>query len=461
MSVPPRSRGAIRLQAQGSYITRALRLPAQNFVHTEQVGGIVLLLAAVVALVWVNSPWDESYHDLWSTVLSLDVWLFEVTENLEEWVNDGLMALFFFVVGLEIKREMLHGELSTRKKAALPIFAALGGMIVPAGIYAAFNAGGEGADGWGIPMATDIAFALGVLALLGRRLPSELRILLLGLAVVDDLGSILVIAIFYTDSLSLSHLGMAVGLLAGIGVAARLGIRNLAFYAVVGTFVWVAVLKSGVHATVAGVALGLMTPATAYYTKAAFAEKADSLMQDYHRALEDDDSDKADVLLGEMEELAGGTESPLERLERLFHPWTAFLVLPVFALANAGIPLSGSILSDAASEAVTIGVFAGLLAGKVLGISTACWLGVHFGLAVLPNGVRWSHVIGVSILGAIGFTVAIFIAGLALDDPGTVDRAKIGILSASVISGVAGYLFLRFISTQPDLPTLPEDGPVL
>ncbi len=453
MSVPPRSRGAIRLQAQGSYITRALRLPAQNFVHTEQVGGIVLLLAAVVALVWVNSPWDESYHDLWETVLSIDVGLFAVTEDLEHWVNDGLMAIFFFVVGLEIKREIVHGELSTRKKAALPVFAALGGMVIPASIYAALNSSGEGADGWGIPMATDIAFALGVLALLGRRLPSELRIFLLGLAVVDDLGSILVIAIFYTESLSLGHLGAAAGLLAGMGVAARLGIRNLTFYTVVGIFVWVAVLKSGVHATVAGVALGLMAPTRPYYSKTAFAETARPLMREYRRALEEDDDEKADVLLGELEELTGGTEAPLERLERLFHPWTAFLVLPVFALANAGIPLSGSVLSDAASDAVTIGVFAGLLAGKVLGVSGACWLAVRLGLAALPNGVRWSHIIGTSILSAIGFTVAIFIAGLALDDPATVDRAKIGILSASVVGGVGGYLFLRILPARTTSPS--------
>ena len=445
-SVPPRSRGALGVHRE-SYFVQKFRLPVASYIHTEQIGAIALLLATIAALVWANW-WSDSYHEFWETVLIIDLDVFIVSESLEGWVNDGLMAIFFFVVGLEIKRELFHGQLSSLKKASLPILAAFGGMLGPALIYFAFTAGGEGDSGWGIPMATDIAFALGVLGLLGRRLPSELRIVLLGLAVVDDIGAILVIAIFYTDSLDLSRLAIAGALVVGIVGANWLGVRNLVGYIVLGALVWVAVLKSGVHATIAGVVLGFLTPATAYFNKAQFAESMDNMAAEYKAAVNEHDDDRAEVVLGQIEELSAGTESPLERLERLIHPWTAFLILPVFALANAGIELSGDIIRDAAESSVTIGVVVGLLAGKTVGIFGISWLAVRLGIAELPSGVRWSHILGVGMLAGIGFTVAIFISGLAFNVAALTDEAKIGILAASIVAGLVGYLFLLIVSNE-------------
>ncbi|MBI2856556.1 MAG: Na+/H+ antiporter NhaA [Chloroflexi bacterium] len=430
---------------QHSAFARMLLGPAQSFIHTEEVGAVVLLLATLTALIWANSPWSGSYHSLWGSVLTLDLGAFRLSESVGHWVNDGLMAVFFFVVGLELKRELVHGELSTRKKAALPLLAAAGGILAPALLYLAFNAGTDQADGWGVPVATDIAFAVGVLALVGRRLPGELRIFLLALAVVDDLGAILVIALFYSEGISWGPLLLAFSFLMTIVAAQRLQVRLVPVYAVLGTVVWAAVLKSGIHPTIAGVALGLLTPSAAYLRHARFAEEGQRVLDSYREALRTGNEDLAQGHLGEMEELAISTESPMERLERLVHPWTGLVVLPVFALANAGIELSRDTAAHALSSPVTLGVFTGLLLGKVIGIFTLTWLAVRLGVGDLPTRVTSLQILGVGMLGGIGFTVAIFIAGLAFEDPA---EAKMGIFGASVLAAVGGYLFLRFVATR-------------
>ncbi len=448
MTIPPRSRGSLRVQAERSYIARQVLLPAQAFIHTQAVSGAVLLVATVAAMVWANSPWDESYFDLWERTITLDVSIFSIEEDLRHWVNDGLMVLFFFVVALEIKREVVHGELSERQRAALPAAAALGGMLLPAAIFLALNAGGAGEKGWGIPMATDIAFALGVLALLGKRIPTEVRVFLLALAIVDDIGAILVIAVFYTESLSFEALGAAALLLGVIIAMNRGGVLSMNPYFVVGALVWVAILKSGIHATITGVLLGVLAPATPHYSKETFAESADRLMGRFRAALSAGDEEAAETVLGQIEETALGSEAPLDRLERLLQPWTSYAAVPLFALANAGIVLSGGVIGDAASSTITLGIVLGLMAGKLLGIVSFSWVAVRLGLGSLPRGMTWPQMVGVGLVAGIGFTVSLFITGLAFTDAELVSDAKIGILAGSLLAGVAGYLLLRVVTTE-------------
>ena len=445
--VPPRSRGTLRAQADRSYVSRAFILPVQHYLHTESIGGIVLLIATVVALAWSNSPLNEHYHHILETHLRLNVGLFLVDLTVEEWINDGLMALFFFVIGLEIKREVLFGQLSTLRSAALPAVAAIGGMVVPALIYLAFNLDGDGLRGWGIPMATDIAFALGVLALLGRRIPMELRVFMLGLAVVDDLGAIAVIAIAYTESIDFAQLGIAALLI----VANRLGLRQPAVTAALAFLIWVAVLKSGVHATVAGVLIACLTPAKPTFSREEFAQEADALLAEYRTSLVTGDRERCEAILGEIEEISQATEAPLERLERLIHPWASYVILPMFALANAGIEFSVDGLRQAASSSVTIGVIGGLVVGKLVGITLFPWVASRLGIIELPRSISWMHVAGVGLVGGIGFTVAIFVTGLAFDDHAIVVDAKMGILAASLVAGIGGYGLLRF-AARPRAP---------
>ena len=430
--------------------------PAQAFVRTEASGGIVLLAATVVALAWANSPWDESYFDLWQARLSLDLALFRIDEDLGHLVNDGLMAIFFFVVGLEIKRELLHGELASPRKAALPVAAALGGMIVPALVYSVFNAGGDGARGWGIPMATDIAFALGALALLGRRVPFSLKVFVLALAIVDDLGAIAVIAVFYTDSIAWEPVAWAAAVFVVIFAANRAGLRSVDVYVALGVVFWMAVLKSGVHATLAGVALAAITPARPYYSAERFEPDARALLDRLigEGGSEADESSRQDTLL-QFERLSRESASPLDRLEHLLHPWVSYLIVPLFALANAGIALSGSAIRDAVSSDVTLGVVAGLVIGKPLGILAASWLVLRLGWAQLPANVRMGHIVGAGLLAGIGFTVSLFIAGLAFDDAKLIADAKLGILGASLLAGICGFVYLWI---APGEPRGPEEG---
>lgn len=444
--VPPRSIGTLRAQADRSYVSRAIILPVQKYIYTESIGGIVLLVATIVALVWANSPWREEYHHILEAHLHIDVTIFYVDLSIEEWINDGLMALFFFVIGLEIKREVLYGQLSTLRSAALPAIAAIGGMVVPASIYLLLNLGGDGLRGWGIPMATDIAFALGVLALLGRRIPMELRVFMLGLAVVDDLGAIAVIAVAYTETIDFGQLGMTAGLIVAMILANRLGLRQPVITAVLAFLIWVAVLNSGVHATVAGVLIAGLTPARSMLSREEFASESDALLAEYRTALAAGDHQRADAILGEVEEISQATEAPLERLERLIHPWSSYVILPLFALANAGIEFSKGTFGEATSSSVTIGVFAGLVLGKLVGITLFPWVASRLGIVDLPRGITWLHIAGVALVGGIGFTVAIFVTGLAFDDHALVDNAKMGILAASLIAGLVGYCLLRFVA---------------
>ena len=416
-------------------VARTVGRRVRHFMHIETAGGIVLLVATAAALIWKNSPVGDSYSSFWATeVTLLGFEDFLLQESLKHWVNDGLMAIFFFVVGLEIKSELVAGELRSPRAAAVPVIAALGGMIVPAGLYLALNAGGDGADGWGIPMATDIAFALGVLALLGDRVPASLKVFLLSLAIVDDIGAISVIAIFYTSDLSLGWLAVAVGLLAVIGVMRLARVWYVPVYVLAGSGVWLAMHESGIHATIAGVALGLIAPAVALRPQPKQAEIDPQTTADEVRAIVFDVQETVPVT---------------NRLEHALHPFSSFLILPIFALANAGIEISADGLADATSSSLTLGIVLGLVVGKTVGVTLATWLATRvLRIGDLPPGVTWRDVVGVGALAGIGFTVAIFISTLAFEDEQLVQDAKLGILAASVLAAVIGALILR--NAPPD-----------
>ena len=439
-------------------LPRRIVRPFRRFADTEAAGGVVMLVMAVVALVWANSAFGDVYSDLWETDLSVNLGdLAHLDLNLREWVNDLAMAFFFFVVALEIKREMVRGDLRDPRAAALPVLAALGGMIVPALIYTLFNAGGAGADGWGIPMATDIAFAVGVLSLLGKRVPSSLVVFLLTLAIVDDLGAIVVIAIFYTSSLSFGWLAIAIACVAGAVVMNRADVRALVPYVLLAAFCWFALHESGVHATLAGVAFGLATPSHAFFRPAYFGRRARDLVSQVERAKSDSRSnDEEDEValeadaLNELITLSAESQPPLDRLEHRLLPWTTFVIVPVFALANAGVRVSGDDLVNALSDSVTLGVLFGLVVGKPLGIFLFAVVAVRLGIAKLPAGSSWAQVLGVAMLGGVGFTVALFVTELAFEPGALADQAKIGILAASAVAGTIGYTFLRVVGNDPN-----------
>ncbi len=354
------------------------------------------------------------------------------------------MTLFFFVVGLEIKRELVRGELRDFKTAALPIFAALGGMVVPALIYLAFVGGGEAARGWAVPVATDIAFSLGVLSLLGRRVPIGARLFLLTLAIADDVGGIVIIAAAYTDELAAWWLLGAVGGLAAVWAANRAGVRSLAFYGTAAFASWLCLLESGVHPTLSGVALALLTPAASWYTDDEYRERARRILAGHEAAAAATfGEERLDEDALTLAAVARESVAPLDRMERALHPWSSFLVVPLFALANSGVRFTGTDLGAAATHPVTLGTALGLLAGKLVGISAFTWLAVRLGWGRLPRGTGWPQVLGVAAVAGIGFTVALFIVGLAFTDPAFADQAKLGIFAGSFLAGVTGYLILR------------------
>ncbi len=415
-------------------LARAVR-PFVRFSNVEAAGGIVLVAATVVALVWANSPWKSGYDSLWHTNVRFEVGSYVFNEDLRHVVNDLLMAVFFFVVGMEIKRELVTGELRDRRAIALPAMAALGGMVVPAAIYVAFNAGGAGSSGWGIPMATDIAFALGVVALLGSRVPPTVKVLLLTLAIVDDIGAIVVIAIFYTERVEPRFIAAAVAISALVAVMHRSRIVYPPLIAIAGFTLWLAVFESGVHATIAGVVMGLLTPA-----RPAQAElEAEELVG----VLQSDDDIRADDVRATAT-LIRGSVSACDRMIDALHPWTSYLIVPIFALANAGIVLSADALTS--PSAVLGGVAVALVAGKFIGVTLFSWVAVRFGFGRLPDGVRWGHIMGVGAVAGIGFTVSLFITGLAFSDVAIQDDAKIGILIASIVAALAGAALLVIAS---------------
>jgi len=412
--------------------------PVLRFVDREVAGGILLLVATAVALIWVNSGWGDSYNDFWHTEIELAVGTWHLPHmSLGHFVNDALMALFFFVVGLEIKRELVTGDLSSVRAAALPAIGAVGGMVVPALFYIMLNTSGEASRGWGIPMATDIAFAVGIVALLGSRVSPKIKLFLLTLAIVDDIGAIAVIAIFYSSDLSVGWLLTALIGLIAVWVLQRVRVWAIPVYAALGLFVWYATLESGVHATIAGVALGLLTPARPLLNKRDAQQIVDALPSDANV----DEVRHASFLAQESVPLT-------ERLENMLHPFTAFMIIPVFALANAGIKLSGDTISDAAGSNITIGIILGLVIGKPVGITLFAWVATRYGFT-LPEGVNWPQFIGMGFAAGIGFTVSIFVGGLAFESPGVTDLAKIGILVASLIAAVAALLLLRY-GKKPD-----------
>jgi NhaA family Na+:H+ antiporter len=383
--------------------------PLTDFLDDEVWGGLLLLAAAIAALVWANSPWSESYFDLWHTHLNVGIGDAAIDLDLHGWVNDLLMALFFFVVGMEIKRELVTGELQDRRAAALPVIAAAGGVALPALIYVLIAGGGEAGRGWAIPAATDIAFAVGVLALLGPRIGSGVRLLLLSVAIVDDIIAIAIIALFYADGLSLVWVAVAIAGLLAVVLFQRLGVARVWAYAPLALIVWIAVYESGVHATIAGVALGLLVPARPFRGR------------DVHSFL-----------------------------EHRLHPVSAYLVVPLFALANAGVDFGGGVLGDALESSVTWAVAVGLVVGKLLGISGATLLALKLRIGTLPEGMRRSQIFGVGALGGIGFTVSLFIADLAFADPLLTDAAKVGIFLASLTAGILGTILLLAGRRQRD-----------
>ena len=422
--------------------------PFRVFAHLEASGGIVLIFMAVGALIWANSSWSESYLDLWSTKVTVGFGEYSLSKDLVLWVNDGLMAVFFFVVGLEIKRELLVGELASPRKAILPLTAATGGAAIPAGLFLLLNLGGSGEAGWGVPMATDIAFSLGVLALLGSRAPIALKVFLTAFAIIDDLIAVMVIALFYTSNLKTDYLLMALGVFAVLLVVNRVHVNSPIPYALLGVLLWFAFLKSGIHATIAGVLLATTIPAKTRIDAGHFLEVAEAQIARFRRA---GDLGKSIMTSGEhqaalhhIQVATEHAESPMARLEHTLHPWVAFFIVPVFALANAGVDFRTADIGDALGSSLTLGIILGLVAGKFVGIVGVSYLAVRFGLTELPDGIGWRHIGGASFLGGIGFTMALFIAGLAFDDPMMLDRAKIGILIASLIAGVVGYIVLWF-----------------
>jgi NhaA family Na+:H+ antiporter len=418
--------------------------PFVRFLQVESASGLVLLACTAVALVLANSPWAETYDAFWHTHLSIAIGDWTLNESLAHWVNDALMTIFFFVVGLEIKRELVDGELREPKKAALPVMAAIGGMVAPAAIYLGLQYGTQAESGWGIPMATDIAFVVGFLALLGARAPLGLKILLLALAIADDIGAVLVIALFYSTDIALLPLGLAAAGFALVYLFNRAGVRTVTVYVITGTAIWLAFFYSGIHPTVAGVMLGLMTPGSAWLGQTALREVIADAIDRLDGVRDRPHAPEHKQLAGELKTTAQETISPLERLETALHPWVAFVIMPLFALANAGVPIEPA----AFGQPVALAVAAGLVIGKPLGIVLFSWLAVRAGWASLPAGVGWPAMIGAGCLAGIGFTMSLFIAALALQGE-LLDAAKIGILAGSAVSAILGMVLL--VLTLPKL----------
>jgi NhaA family Na+:H+ antiporter len=425
--------------------------PFEEFIHRQTTSGLLLMGTAVLALVLANGPLASAYAHVVHTLIGLNIGSWTLKMSLHHWINDGLMALFFFVVGLELKRESLVGELAEPRNAALPIGAAIGGMVVPALIYFAINPEGEAARGWGIPMATDIAFAIGALALLAGRVPKALITFLVALAIVDDLGAVMVIAVFYTDSISLGPLAAAGGLFVLLLVFNKTGIRKTMPYFIVAVFLWYALLQSGVHATLAGILGALTVPAVPRYNPERFSEHVRDLMHRFDASHQPGKSimtnDKLRAVVQTLENGVHSVEAPLQRLEHVWHMPVAYLVIPIFALANAGIPLEFGSLGDTLTHPVMLGVSLGLVLGKFIGITGVCWLMLKLGMAELPKDTRFSQITGVSLLAGIGFTMSIFVAQLGFgESKELLLMAKTGILAASLFAGVAGFIWLYLVS---------------
>lgn len=436
------------MNEQKTYPIDKLTHPIQKFIQNEKAGGIVLGISVIIALILANSPLSEAYHHFFEHKFGFQ---FDGKSYLEysihHWINDGLMAIFFFVVGLELKREIVGGELSNPRNALLPIGAAIGGMLVPAVIYLVLNPSGETQNGWGIPMATDIAFALGVLYLLGKKIPISLKIFLTALAIIDDLGAVLVIAFFYTSEISGLSLLIGLGFVLIMYIGNKMGIRNILFYAIIGIVgVWTAFLLSGVHATIAAVLAAFTIPADMKIKENIYISKIQSYLNKFKSI---DPNDKIPTLTNEqlhlLDEVKKDTNRiipPLQRLEHVMHPLVTFLIIPIFALANAGVSVAVD-LDQLFSTNIALGVALGLLIGKVVGIVFFTWILVKLKVAPFPKGMNIRNLFGLGLLASIGFTMSLFITSLAFTDQEHITQAKIGIFAASIIGGFLGYLVLN------------------
>ncbi len=427
-------------------IDKYLLIPVNRFISNSTTSGILLFASAIIALILANSPLKDAYHHFWEQTFTIGFSDFTVSKSLHHWINDGLMSVFFFVVGLELKREIMGGELSKPKDAILPIFAALGGMIIPALLYWLLNTTGEASYGWGIPMATDIAFALGILYLLGDRVPISLKVFLTALAIVDDLGAVMVIAFFYTSDISTISLLVGGAFFAVLLLANILGIRSTVFYGIVGIGgLWMAFLLSGIHATIAGVIAALTIPANVKIEDKSFVKKMNDLTNEFENTTPNNvsliTSDQLHIL-DKIRRYSKAAMTPLQRLEHGMHPLVGYVVMPIFALANAGITFSGS-FSDNLSSNISLGVILGLVLGKFIGIVGFSKILIKLKLAVLPEGVNWRQIYGAAMLAGIGFTMSLFITDLAFEDSDYILQAKIGIFVASLLCGIGGYLTLR------------------
>jgi NhaA family Na+:H+ antiporter len=427
--------------------------PFEEFIHRQTTSGLLLMGTAIIALLLANGPLASAYQHMIHTLVSFNFGSWKLEMSLHHWINDGLMALFFFVVGLELKREILVGELANPRNAVLPIGAAIGGMVVPALIYYAINPDGEAARGWGIPMATDIAFAIGALALLASRVPKALITFLVALAIVDDLGAVLVIALFYTHTIVLSALAAAGALFALLIAFNMSGIRRPMPYFIVAVFLWYALMQSGVHATLAGILGALTIPAVPKYKPERFSEHVKELMKRFDANHEPGVSiltnDELRAVVQTLENGVHSVAAPLQRLEHAWHMPVAYLIIPIFALANAGIALDFSSLGQTMAHPVMLGVSIGLVLGKFIGITGVSWVLLKLGMAVLPRNTRFTQIAGVSLLAGIGFTMSIFVAQLGFEEnESLLLMAKTGILAASLLAGVAGFIWLYLVSKQ-------------
>ncbi len=430
-----------------------LLTPLEEFIHRQTTSGVLLMLCAIIALYLANSQWNTAYLQILKTPLTIGFPEFQLSKSLHHWINDGLMAMFFFVIGLELKREILVGELADLKQAMFPIIAAIGGMVLPVLIYMSINPEGDTFIGWGIPMATDIAFALGALALLGKRIPKNLLTFLVALAIVDDLGAVMVIAVFYTDTINIQALIIAI-VIFGFLLALNLGgIRRPLPYILLGVVLWIAMLKSGVHATLAGILLAFTIPMRPKYEPARFLLHINEMVEKIKRAYKNEPNIiKNDELRSRVRALGEGVQlvqAPAQVLERTMHLPSSYLIIPIFSLANAGIPIDWSSFGSIVTHPVSIGITLGLVLGKLFGIAGFTWVAVKLGITSLPHGLNFKHIIGAALMGGIGFTMSIFIAelGFANSDENLL-MAKTGILLASALAGGSGFVWLYFTAKK-------------
>lgn len=442
----------MKLYAPWEKAFKKIATPFEHFIHAQTTTGLVLMVMTILALILANSPLVESYEHFFQMTIDFNVGSWRFSHSLHYWINDGLMAIFFFIIGLEIKREITVGELASVKVAILPILAAIGGMVFPALIYFGINIGSEGADGWGIPMATDIAFAISALVLLGKRVPTSLVAFLVALAIVDDLGAVLVIALFYTETINLTFLSLS-GLMFIVLISFnRFGIHTVLPYFIIGLFMWFFMLESGVHATIAGVLSAFTIPSMPKREHVTFVKDTKYLIKEYEQYPVENDHimhERQKAILINIKDKINAIGTPAERLEYDLHLPVALIIIPLFALANAGINVDFNSIGARIIEPIPLGIMSGLIFGKVLGIFGVSWLAIKMKIAKLPQNSTMSQIFGVSFLGGIGFTMSILVADLAFaGNPDLIFQAKFGVLVASLFSGLFGYFWLKFISKR-------------